>query len=56
MDTGSITISVPSNITHEELKQIRQQYSHKDYRVNILVSGSESIVDNISNFIIGKLK
>ena len=56
MDKGTITISVPSDITHEELKKIRQEYKHKDYRINIFVSGCESMVENISNFLIAKLK
>ena len=56
MDKGTITISVPSSITHDELRKIRQDYKHKDYRINILISGHESTVENISNFIIAQLK
>ena len=56
MDKGTITISVPNNITYDELRKIRQDHKHKDYRINILISGRESMVENISNFIIAKLK
>lgn len=57
---GSITISVPNNITIEELKEIRQQFKKeklsKEYKLNIFISGTENITTNLSAFLIAKLK
>lgn len=57
---GSITISVPNNITICDLKEIRQQFKKekysKEYKLNIVVSGSEDIKTNLSAFLTAKLR
>lgn len=55
MKKGSITISVPSTTTQEEIKEIREQFKKNeamnDYRLNILVSGNEDLKENLKNFL-----
>lgn len=55
MKKGSITISVPSTTTQEEIKEIREQFKKneamKDYRLNILISGNEDLKENLKNFL-----
>ena len=55
MQQGSITISVPSTTTQEEIKEIREQFKKneamKGYRLNILISGTEELQENLLNFI-----
>ena len=55
MKKGSITISVPSTITQEEIKEIREQFNKnetmKGYRLNILISGNEKFQENLYNFV-----
>lgn len=57
---GSITISVPNNITVEELNGIRQQFKRgkysKEYKLNILISGTEDMKKNLSAFLIAKIR
>ena len=55
MRKGSITISVPSTTTQEEIKEIREQFNKnetmKGYRLNILISGNEKFQENLYNFV-----
>ena len=55
MKKGAITISVPSTTTHEEIKEIREQIKKneamRDYKLNILVSGSEDLKENLKNIL-----
>ena len=55
MKKGSITISVPSSTTQEEIKEIREQFNKneamKGYRLNILISGNEDLKENLKNFL-----
>ena len=55
MEKGSITISVPSTTTHEEIKEIRAQFNKneamKGYRLNILISGDEKFQENLYYFV-----
>lgn len=55
MKKGSVTISVPSTTTQEEIKEIRKQFKKneamKDYRLNILISGNEKLQENLYNFV-----
>ena len=52
---GNITISVPNNITTEELKNIRQEFKNselsKDYRLNIIISGCADPISNLGAFL-----
>lgn len=60
MKKESITISVPSNITKEEIKEIRQLFQKdelsKSYKLNILVSGEEDIKAVLGNVLIEKIR
>ena len=51
----SITISVPSNITTEEIKNIRKEFKEselsKEHRLNIIVSGCADPVANLGSFL-----
>ena len=55
MKKGTITISVPSTTTQEEIKEIREQFKKneamKNYRLNILISGNEDLKENLKNFL-----
>ena len=55
MAKGSITISVPSTTTQEEIRIIREQFNNnevtKGYRLNIIISGAEELQENLLNFI-----
>lgn len=57
---GSITISVPSDISEEEIKNIRQEFYKselsKEYRLNIIVGGHEDPVLNIGAFLAAYVK
>lgn len=52
---GSITISVPNNTTEEEIKHIRQEFNKsdmsKEYRLNIIISGSREPISNFGAFL-----
>ena len=55
MKRGSITISIPSTTTQEEIKEIREQFKKneamKGYRLNIFISGNEKFQENLYNFV-----
>lgn len=55
MKKGSITISVPSTTTQEEIKEIREQFKqseqYENYKLNILISGNEDLKENLKNFL-----
>lgn len=55
MKKGSVTISVPSTTTTEEIKEIRKQFKKneamKNYKLNILISGEEELKENLYNFV-----
>ena len=55
MKKGSITISIPSTTTPEEIKEIRKQFKKnetmKDYKLNLLISGNEKFQENLYNFV-----
>lgn len=57
MKKQSITISVPSNITQNELKEIRQIFSQQygaEYKLNILISGDQDMKTVLKNIITAK--
>ena len=60
MEKGSITISVPNNITVEDLKKIRQQFKttpeSKTYRLNILVSGNKELKLVIKDILLSQIE
>ena len=57
---GNITISVPSNTTTEEIKNIRQEFNKnelsKEYKLNIIISGHAEPISNIGAFLAAWLK
>lgn len=60
MEKGSITISVPNNITVEDLKEIRQQFKKtpesQHYRLNILISGNKELKFVIKDVLLSQIK
>ena len=52
---NSITISVASNTTAEEIKKIRQEFNDnelsKEYRLNIIISGCAEPISNLGAFL-----
>ena len=52
---GNITISVPNNMTKEDIKHIRQEFNKdeisKEYRLNIIVSGCQEPIQNLGAFL-----
>ncbi len=56
----SMTITVPNNMTEEEIKNIRQQFkeneSYNDYRLNIIISGYDDLCQSLGCFLISTLK
>lgn len=52
---GNITISVPNNTTEEDIKHIRQEFNKtdmsKEYRLNIIISGSKEPISNFGTFL-----
>lgn len=52
---GNITISVPNNTTEEDIKHIRQEFNKsdmsKEYRLNIIISGSQEPISNFGAFL-----
>jgi hypothetical protein len=57
---GNITISVPNDITKEELKTMRQEFNQseisKDYRLNIIISGCADPISNLGAFLASYVK
>ena len=60
MKKESITISVPNNITKEEIKVIRQLFQNdklsKSYKLNILISGEYEMKSVLADFLLERLK
>jgi hypothetical protein len=57
MKKQSITISVPNNITLEEIKEIRQLFNEQhgdEYKLNILISGNQDMKTVLKNIITAK--
>lgn len=58
MGKGFITISVPNNITQDEIKEIRQQFKqdpiYKHYKLNILISGYSDMKIILTDFLRNK--
>jgi hypothetical protein len=57
MKKQSITISVPNNITQDEIKEIRQLFNEQhgsEYKLNILISGHQDMKTVLKNIIITK--
>ena len=55
----SITISMPDNITLDEIKEIRRSFKDQygeSYKLNILIGGREDIASVLKNIIISKFK
>lgn len=57
---GNITISVPNDITAEEIKNIRQEFNEneisKEYRLNIIISGCAEPISNFGAFLASYVK
>jgi hypothetical protein len=57
---NSITISVSSNTTAEEIKKIRQEFNEnelsKEYRLNIIISGCAEPISNLGAFLAAYVK
>lgn len=60
MDKRTITISVDKDITQEEINEIRRRFKeskyYTSYRLNIIISGNDDIKENLSAFLISRLK
>lgn len=58
MKKGYITISVPNNTTKEEIEKIRKQFKEnkydQEYRLNILISGTEDMKDVLKKVLISE--
>lgn len=57
MKKQSITISVPNNITKEEIKEIRQLFKEQygtEYKLNLLISGNQDMKTVLKNIITAK--
>ena len=56
----SITISVPRDITTEEIKNIRNEFKEselsQEYRLNIIVSGCADPISNLGSFLAAYVK
>ena len=52
---GTVTIFIPNNITKEEIKTIRKEFkkdpANKNYKLNIIISGTENPKFNLINFL-----
>ena len=52
---GNITISVPNDITAEDIKNIRKEFNEselsKEYRLNIIISGHVEPITNFGAFL-----
>ena len=57
---GNITISVPSNTTEEDIKEIRKEYNKselsKQYRLSIIISGHDEPTNNLGTFLSAYVK
>lgn len=51
MKKGIISIFVNSDITKEEIEEIRKQYNEEEYKLNIFVSGKDDLKINLKNFL-----
>lgn len=54
MNKGIITIFVGSDITQEEIKEIRTQFNKEcknKYILNIVISGKEDFKNDLKNFL-----
>ena len=57
MKKQSITISVPNNTTQDEIRKIRQLFNEQystEYKLNILISGSQDMKEALKNIITAK--
>lgn len=55
----SITISIPDNITQEEIREIRRIFNDQygeNYKLNILIGGKEDMTNVLKNIIVAKFK
>lgn len=56
----SITVSVPNNITQDEIKEIRHMFSQDPlsdkYKLNILISGHEHMQDILGHILVEKIR
>ena len=56
----SITISVSSDTTDEDIKYIRQEFNKneisKKYRLNIIISGCSDPITNLGSFLASYVK
>lgn len=59
MSKGTITISVEKNITQEEINEIREIFKndgyYKDYKLNIIISGSGDMKSSLGDFLKARL-
>lgn len=59
MDKGIITICVDNSTTEDEIRGIRDEFSKdelsKTYKLNMLVSGTGCLKENIRNIIMAKV-
>lgn len=59
MKKQTITISIPNNVTQEEIKEIRRMFNDQyglNYKLNILIGGQEDIASVLKNIIVAKFK
>ena len=58
MEKGYITISVPNDITRDEVKEIRKQFQmnpvYQHYKLNILISGYNDMKIVLTDFLKNK--
>ena len=60
VNKSSITISVPSDITTEEIKNIRKEFNESEFsqshRLNIIISGRANHIENLGSFLAAYVK
>lgn len=54
MDKSTIIISMPKNSTKQDILDMRNKYQNQ-YKVNIVISGTNSPEDTIRNFLKARL-
>ena len=60
MKKTSITISVPNNVTKEEIQEIRQLFQNDElsklYKLNIFISGEEDMKSVLADFLLERVR
>lgn len=51
MKTGAIIKYLPKGTTKEEINKIRKNFTNKDRKLILIISGQENVLDNLCDFI-----